>query len=98
MFMDTLKTFNVKQLASQLSQPFEMLNVAFVDDLIVSLYLCQGSLDWHRHPDNDELFWVHEGSIWLESEWGDLRLAAGEVALVPKGFGHRSRAVKKAIV
>lgn len=67
-----------------------MVDMATVGDLTVSLYLCQGVLAWHRHLDQDELFWVHSGVILLESERGRVRLRPGELAVVRKGLAHRS--------
>lgn len=81
---------NVSEVAAQLERPFSMANVAIVGDIVVSIYICQGMLEWHQHPDNDELFWVHEGTILLESAWGEVRLRPGEMTVVPKGVEHRS--------
>jgi mannose-6-phosphate isomerase-like protein (cupin superfamily) len=75
-----------------------MTNVALAGDIVVSVYICQGMLEWHKHLDNDELFWVHEGTILLESDWGKVRLRPGELALVPKGVSHRSSAGMRASV
>lgn len=75
-----------------------MLDVALVGDILVSVYICQGMIDWHRHLNIDELFWVYEGAILLESEWGEVRLRAGELAIVPKGVGHRSGSELRASV
>jgi mannose-6-phosphate isomerase-like protein (cupin superfamily) len=93
-----LKKLNVSQIAAQLAQPFSMMNVSRVGDIVVSVYVCQGMLEWHQHLDNDELFWVYEGSILLESEWGEVRLRPGELAVVPKGVEHRSRSELRASV
>lgn len=75
-----------------------MVDVAYVDDLLLSVFICEGALHWHRHVDIDELFWVHEGSVLLESEHGDAAMRAGEMAVVPKGTEHRSRSDGRAIV
>ena len=88
--MAKLEKRSTSEIVAQLAQPFSMMNVALVGDILVSVYSCQGTLEWHRHVDVDELFWVCEGAILLESEWGDVRLRAGELAVVPKGVGHRS--------
>jgi mannose-6-phosphate isomerase-like protein (cupin superfamily) len=69
-----------------------------VGDIIVSVYLCQGTLRWHTHIDNDELFWAYEGTFLLESDWGKLALRPGELAVVPKGVRHRSGSVRRASV
>jgi mannose-6-phosphate isomerase-like protein (cupin superfamily) len=96
--MDALKKFNVPQIAGALDEPFSMMNVTVVGDIVVSVYICEGMLAWHRHVDIDELFWVHQGTILLESEWGEVRLRPGELAVVPKGVGHRSSAGMRASV
>jgi mannose-6-phosphate isomerase-like protein (cupin superfamily) len=88
--MSRLKKLNVSQAAAQLNEPFSMTHIASVGDILVSVYICQGMLGWHRHLDTDELFWTHEGTILLESEWGEVRLRPDELAVVPKGVGHRS--------
>lgn len=75
-----------------------MMNIAFVGDILVSVYICQGTLQWHKHLDNDELFWAYDGTILLESEWGEVQLRPGEMATVPKGVGHRSSAGTRASV
>ncbi len=93
-----LRKLNVSQAAAKLDQPFSMANVARVGDIIVSIYICQGMLKWHKHLDNDELFWVYEGTILLESEWGEVRLRPGELAVVPKGVEHRSSSRLRASV
>ncbi len=96
--MTTLKKLNVSQITAQLDKPFSIANVARVDDIVVSVYICQGMLEWHKHLDNDELFWVYEGTILLESEWGEARLRPGELAVVPKGVSHRSSSGLRASV
>ncbi len=88
--MNKLTKLNVSQIAARLDQPFLMANVVHVGDIVVSVYICQGMVQWHKHLDVDELFWVYEGSILLESDWGEVRLRPGELAVVPKGIGHRS--------
>lgn len=96
--MAKLTKFSVSQIAAQLEQPFSMANVVHVGDIIVSVYICQGTVQWHKHLDVDELFWVYEGSILLESDWGEVRLRPGELAVVPKGIGHRSSSGLRASV
>ena len=85
-----LKKVNLGDVGAQLDEPFSMMDMAIVGDLTVSLYLCQGVLAWHRHLDQDELFWVHQGAIRLESEHGQVQLRPGELSVVPKGLAHRS--------
>lgn len=81
-----------------MDQPFSTTNVALVGDILVSVTICLGTVDWHRHLDHDELFWVCEGAILLESEWERAHLQQGELAVVPKGVAHRSGSEQRASV
>ncbi len=96
--MTNLKKLTVSQVASGLRKPFSVVSVATVSDILVSVYICQGTLEWHKHMDNDELFWVYEGTIQLESELGKVWLQSGELAVVPKGVKHRSTSESRASV
>jgi homogentisate 1,2-dioxygenase len=75
-----------------------MIDLAQVDDLVLSIYLCHGTLAYHRHLDQDELFLVHSGTISLETEWGNTILRAGELAVAPKGVGHRTSSLLDSLV
>ena len=96
--MTVLRSVSVSEVATALDRPFSMANLARVGDIVVSVYLCKGTLAWHKHIDNDELFWIHEGTILLESEGGKLALRPGELAVVPKGVRHRSGSILRASV
>ncbi len=90
--------YSVPEIAAGLEEPFSMANVVYVDDLLVSVYICQGVLQWHRHVDIDELFWVYEGAMVLESERADVPLGPDELVVVPKGTRHRSASAARATV
>jgi mannose-6-phosphate isomerase-like protein (cupin superfamily) len=96
--MAMIKKLSVSEVAGGLDKPFSMANVAFVGDIAMSVYICQGTLQWHRHVDIDELFWVYDGTVLLESDWGSVRLRSGELAVVPKGVNHRSSSEMRASV
>jgi homogentisate 1,2-dioxygenase len=95
---EKLETIRIAEYASQLSEPFTMIDLVQVDDLALSIYLCQGTMPLHRHLDQDELFLVHSGTISLESEWGTAILRPGELAVAPKGVGHRSSSLLRSLV
>lgn len=47
------------------------------------------TLDFHVHEESDELFYVIEGSFYLELEDGRIEMNAGDLFIVPKGTKHR---------
>ena len=95
---ETLEKINYGQEAAQLTEPFTMIDLAQQDDLALSVFLCQGTMPFHRHLDQDELFMVHSGTISIESDWGNLVLRPGELAVVPKGLSHRSSSLVRSLV
>ena len=95
---EALEKVSIHEYAGELSEPFTMIDLANIDDLVLSLYLCQGTMPHHRHLDQDELFLVHSGTISLESDWGTAVLRPGELAVAPKGVGHRSSSLLRALV
>jgi homogentisate 1,2-dioxygenase len=94
----SLEKIDYAQEAAQLTEPFTMIDLTQVDDLAVSVFLCQGTMPFHRHLDQDELFLVHSGTISVESDWGNLVLRPGELAVVPKGLSHRSSSLIRSLV
>lgn len=93
-----LEVIRIPEYAHRLTEPFTMIDLASIDDLMLSIFLCQGTLPRHRHVDQDELFMVHSGTISLESEWGTAILRPGELAVAPKGVGHRSSSLLRSLV
>ncbi|MCP5117401.1 MAG: cupin domain-containing protein [bacterium] len=63
--------------------------IAQVNDYHVKIVKVQGEFVWHSHPETDELFWVHKGSLTIELRDGVVRLGPGEMYVVPKGVEHR---------
>ncbi|MCY2961071.1 MAG: cupin domain-containing protein [Planctomycetota bacterium] len=58
----------------------------------VKLVKFRGEFVWHRHEDADELFLVWRGRMRLEFRDGVVTLAAGQLAVVPRGVEHRTSA------
>jgi len=85
-----LKVVNINQAIRQVDQPFTLIELSAVGEIVLHGYTCLGAVNWHKHIDNDEAFLVLDGTMILESEWGNVALRAGELAVVPKGISHRS--------
>ena len=93
-----LEKVEYAQEAAQLSEPFTMIDLVQIDDLALSVFLCQGTMPFHRHLDQDELFMVHSGTISVESDWGNIVLRQGELSVVSKGLSHRSSSLIRSLV
>jgi len=62
--------------------------VAEVDDAYVKVAKVKGTLAWHAHDHEDELFFILKGRLRIEMEDRTVELNEGDVFVVPKGVRH----------
>jgi mannose-6-phosphate isomerase-like protein (cupin superfamily) len=77
-----------KQVAASLTEFWSPRVVAEVDDAYIKVAKVHGSLAWHSHEHEDELFLVLKGHLRIEMESGPVELGEGEMFVVPKGVRH----------
>lgn len=75
-------------IAASLTEFWSPRVIAEVDDAYVKVARIRGSLTWHRHEHEDELFLVLEGRLRIEMEKETVELGEGEMFVVPKGVRH----------
>lgn len=64
----------------------------------VKLVKFQGEFVWHKHDDEDELFYVLDGQFNMELRDKTIELKAGEFLIVPRGVEHRPVAAQEVAV
>ncbi len=62
--------------------------IGAVDDSYIKVARVKGSLAWHTHEHEDEMFFVLRGGLRLELEDGVVDLAEGDMYVVPRGVRH----------
>jgi mannose-6-phosphate isomerase-like protein (cupin superfamily) len=62
----------------------------------VKLVKIVGEFVWHKHDNEDELFYVVKGSFTMELRDQNIELNEGEFLIVPKGVEHKPVAEKEA--
>lgn len=62
--------------------------VGQVNDQFVKVAKLKGSLTWHKHDDEDELFYVLKGRLVIEYEDDKVVLNEGDFHVVRKGMMH----------
>jgi len=77
-----------KQVAASLVEHWSPRVVAEVDDSYVKVAKVHGTLTWHSHENEDELFFVLKGSLRIEMEDRTVELGEGDAFVVPKGMRH----------
>jgi mannose-6-phosphate isomerase-like protein (cupin superfamily) len=79
---------SLRNAANDLSDYWSPRVVGTVDDSYVKVAKLKGTLAWHSHAGEDELFLVLKGHLRIEMEQGSVELAEGEMFVVPKGVRH----------
>ena len=83
-----MKAINIQEKFKKLNVNWHPHQIAVVDDMQVILAKLKGEFVWHKHEDEDELFFVQKGT--LEMHFRDKMeiVNAGEIIVVPKGVEH----------
>ena len=79
---------NLEDKIKEIDKPFHQIEVARVNDQVVRMSLVRGEYHWHKHTNEDELFYVLKGELIIQLRDGDLVLREGEIAVIPKGVEH----------
>ncbi len=82
------KAVSPKAIASALTELWSPRVVAQLDDSYVKVAKVHGTLAWHSHEHEDELFYILKGKLCIEMESGAVELVEGEAFVVPKGVRH----------
>ena len=79
---------NLRNIAATLVEFWSPRVIGEVNDTYVKVAKLMGSLAWHSHEDEDELFLVLKGRLRIELEGGNVELGEGDMYVVPKGVRH----------
>lgn len=72
-----------------------------VNDSVVRIGIIEGEFHWHKHENDDEFFYVVEGTLYIdiEEEGGPtIELGPKQGVTITKGMMHRPRAPKRVVM
>jgi len=96
--VDMTKAVSPKDLAASLTELWSPRVIAEVDDAYIKVAKVKGSLAWHSHEQEDEMFLVLAGRLRIELEDGVVELGEGELFVVPKGVRHNPVAEEECLL
>jgi len=76
------------KIAAALTEHWSPRVIGEVDDAYIKVAKVKGTLAWHSHEHEDELFLVLNGHLRIEMEDRTVELGQGEMFIVPKGVPH----------
>jgi quercetin dioxygenase-like cupin family protein len=83
----------------KLDQPWSPIEVARVNDQVIRMSLVKGKYHWHKHTNEDELFYVYRGKIVIQlKDQKDIVLHEGDMAVIPKGVEHCPKSIEPSYV
>ncbi len=95
---EPLQLVDVPALVASCTDRWYNQTLSRVNDSVIRLGIMQGEYHWHKHNDDDEFFFVLEGSFFIDLEGESVELQPQQGFVVPKGVLHRTRAPEKAVV
>lgn len=83
-----MKAINIKDKFTKFSKNWHPHQIAVVDDMQVILAKLKGEFVWHSHDDEDELFQVIKGILYMQFRDRTEVVNEGEFIVVPKDVEH----------
>nr|WP_321414866.1 cupin domain-containing protein [uncultured Allomuricauda sp.] len=83
-----MKSINLKEKHTEFTKQWHPHQIAIVDDMQVLLAKLQGEFVWHAHENEDELFQVIKGTLYMQFRDRTEVVNEGEIIVVPKGVEH----------
>ena len=87
-----------QKIAAALTEHWSPRVVAELDDSYVKVAKVQGTLAWHSHENEDELFYILKGTLTIEMADKSVVLHEGDAFVVPKGVRHNPVAEQECLV
>jgi len=70
-----------------------------VNDAVIRMGIFQGEFHYHKHDEQDEMFLVLEGTLFLDVEGeGTITLGQHQGYTIPRGVVHRPRSPQRSVV
>ncbi len=83
-----MEPINISNKLTRFKDHWRPHQIAVVDDMQVLLAKVKGEFVWHQHDEEDELFQVIKGTLYIRFEDRTEEVKQGEIIVVPKGVPH----------
>ena len=93
-----IKKRNFGELFSRFEDHWNPRIAAGLNGQYVKLVKFQGDFVWHSHENEDEMFYVLEGSFRMELRDKNIELGPGDFIVIPRGVEHRPVAERECSV
>ncbi len=95
---DHLQLIDVPEMVKSCSDKWFNQTLTRVNDSVVRLGIVEGEYHWHKHDNDDELFFVLEGQLLIDLGGRIVTLNPNQGMTISKGVLHRPRAPRKTVM
>ena len=90
--MEKIQSINLKDKFSKFDKQWTPYIIGELNNQYVKLCKMKDNFVWHKHENEDELFMVFKGTLFMDFKDGKtVEVGEGEILIVPKGVEHRPR-------
>ena len=93
-----LTLMDIPQMVEECEESWFNQTLCRVNDCVVRLGIIRGEFHWHKHDEEDEVFYVIEGRLLVDLEGETIELGPRQSIMVPRGVVHRTRAPEKTVM
>jgi mannose-6-phosphate isomerase-like protein (cupin superfamily) len=93
-----LEVIEAGKLVDACKEPWWNQSLCTVNESVARIGVFHGEFHWHKHDNEDELFFVLEGTLLLDLEGRTVELGPRQGMVVPRGVLHRTRAQNRTVV
>jgi len=93
-----LELIDVPTVVSECREEWFNQTLCAVNESVVRLGILQGEFHWHKHDEEDELFFVLQGRLLIDLEDRLVTLGPNQGFMVPRKVLHRTRAPERTVV
>lgn len=88
--MNNIKPINIMKKFSLFNEKWTPKIIAELNDQLVKVCKLKDDFVWHSHENEDELFMVFKGTLFIDFRDGSTaEVNEGEIIIIPKGIEHR---------
>lgn len=86
-----MKTINLAQKYTMFNEHWTPKIIGELNDQFIKIAKVKDDFVWHSHENEDELFIVQKGTLFIDFRDRTETIQPGEIIIVPKGVEHRPR-------
>lgn len=86
-----METINLAQKYDRFNEYWTPKIIGELNDQFIKIAKVKDDFVWHSHENEDELFIVYKGTLFIDFRDKTEEIKTGEIIIVPKGVEHRPR-------